>query len=398
MDDSTSDLSRTALVLLVCIACVTALAPPSTVGAPNDGEQTYVITQGDQEIEIVPVGNGTQTVEEFYDYRTPETHDPPDYLYSSYGTTEYQEDDTSVLMLYEGSDGLSLILLHDKLQGDTRGGSITMQIDGLPEEGEWVIEDDTYTDYGGPLDSFDHDGTSSRMTWIWSEGRSDGGAFNGGLDGEDWEITIEPYFNEDADYRYEDPSGYDGQVDDWKVISGDGESFTSTSLQSIDEPITITPGGTPEMSISGLSTNPSSAGPGETVELRADVANVGDASGTFDIEFTSEGEVIDTQSVTLDGGESEHLATELTFDEPGSYEVGVNGSTTSVVVIEEPSEVSGENGTGENGTGGNETGENGGETDTQGSPSDDGLSGFGVIAALLALVATLAIGWARRTE
>ncbi|MFC7115366.1 hypothetical protein ACFQH2_10990 [Natronoarchaeum sp. GCM10025703] len=243
MDDSTSDISRTALVLLVCIACVTALAPPSTVGAPNDGEQTYVITQGDQEIEIVPVGNGTQTVEEFYDYRTPETHDPPDYLYSSYGTTEYQEDDTSVLMLYEGSDGLSLILLHDKLEGDTRGGSITMQIDGLPEEGEWVIEDDTYTDYGGPLDSFDHDGTSSRITWIWSEGRSDGGAFNGGLDGEDWEITIEPYFNENADYRYEDPVGYDGQVDDWKVISGDGESFTSTSLQSIDEPITITSGG-----------------------------------------------------------------------------------------------------------------------------------------------------------
>ncbi|MFC7115365.1 CARDB domain-containing protein [Natronoarchaeum sp. GCM10025703] len=118
------------------------------------------------------------------------------------------------------------------------------------------------------------------------------------------------------------------------------------------------------MSISGLSTTPSSAGPGETVELRADVANAGDASGTFDIEFTSAGEVIDTQSVTLDGGESEHLATELTFDEPGRYDVGVNGSTTSVVVIEEPSEVSGENG-----TSGNETGENGGETDTQGPPA-----------------------------
>ena len=393
MDETTSDLPRAALVLLVCIACVTALAPPSAAAAPNDGEQTYVITQGDQEIVIVPVGNGSQTVEEFYDYRTPETHDPPDYLYSSYGTTEYQEDDTSVLMLYEGSDGLSLVLLHGKLEGDTRGGSLTMQIDGLPEEGEWVIEDDTYTDYNGPLDTFDHDGTSSRITWIWSEGRNDGGAFNGGLDGDDWEITIEPYFNENADYRYEDPVGYDGQVDDWKVVSGDGDSHTSTSLQSIDEPITITPGGTPEMSISSFSTTKSSAEPGETIELRADVANVGDASGTFDIGFTSEGEEIDTQSVTLDGGESEQLTTELTFDEPGSYEVGVNGTTTSVEIIEDPSNGTGENGVGENGTGGN-----GGKTDRQGPFSDDGLSGFGVLAALLALVATLAIGCGRRPE
>ena len=134
MVSRTLRIPKITLVMLVSVACVTAVALPATAGATGSDEDTYVVTQGDEEFEISPVGDGSQTAAEFYDYRTPETHEYPDYLYSSYGTTEYQEDDTSILMLHEGSDGLSLVLVHDRVDGDTRGGSLTMQIDGLPEE------------------------------------------------------------------------------------------------------------------------------------------------------------------------------------------------------------------------------------------------------------------------
>ncbi len=382
-------------IAALCFACVAAIAPLAAAGsasATEDTDETYVITQGDQEFEVEPVGDGEQTAEEFYDYRTPETHDPPDFLYSSYGTTEYQEDDTSILMLHEGSDGLSLVMVHDQVDGETRGGSLTMQLNGLPEEGEWVVEDDYYSDdhHGGPLDEFDHDETSSRITWVWSEGRTDGGAFNGGLDNGDFEIEIDPYFNESADFRYEDPEGYDGDIDDWQVISGVGDDdFERISLDSLDEPITIEPGGLPELSVSSVSAVPSSVGPKETAEIRSAVSNTGNADGTFDIDVTVDGEVTDTKEVSLDEGETEQITAESTFEEPGSYELGIEDTTTSVQVIDEPTNGS-ENG--ENETDG-DTDDSGGEEQTNSSTetqqSDDSLPGFDLLGAAVGVGAAV---------
>ena len=412
MVSRTLRIPKITLVMLVSVACVTAVALPATAGATGSDEDTYVVTQGDEEFEISPVGDGSQTAAEFYDYRTPETHEYPDYLYSSYGTTEYQEDDTSILMLHEGSDGLSLVLVHDRVDGDTRGGSLTMQIDGLPEESEWVVEDDAYSDdhFGGPSDTFDHGETSSRITWVWTEGRTDGGAFNGGLDDGDWEITIEPYFNEAADYRVEDPEGYDGQLTDWKLISGAGDSHTSTSLSSLEEPITIEPGGVPELSVSSLTAFPSTVAPGEPVELSTTVTNVGNAEGEFDVEFTAEGEGIQTKTVTLDAGESKQLSAETAFESPGSYELGVNGTTTSVQVLEAPTNGgNGANGgSSDTGTNGNDSdgigaGPNGNEsesegTGTQGQTGDDRLDGFGVLTGGFAVAVLAAICYARQSR
>lgn len=372
-------------IVLLCVACVTALVPATAAGSsPSDDDtDTYVVTQGDQQIEIEPVGDGSQPVEEFYDYRTPETHSYPDYLYSSYGTTEYQSDDTSTLMLYEGTDGLSLVLVHDRLEGDTRGGSITMQMEGLPEEGEWVIEDDTYSEdhYGGRLDQFDHDGTSSRITWIWSHGRTDGGAFNGGLD-DDFEITIEPYFNEEADFRYEVPEGYDGQVDEWQVISGAGDSHTSTSLERIDEPITIEPGGVPELSVSSVTASPSSVEPGEEIEVRSAVTNVGNADGTFEINVTVDGHPVDEKELSLDAGETDQLSGTITVDEEGTYEIGVENMTTSMQVTEDANE-----GTQTNDGNGTETT----NSSTEAQSEDDTVPGFGVLIAAFGIGLVMAV-------
>ncbi|MFW5978239.1 MAG: cell surface glycoprotein related protein, partial [Halohasta sp.] len=83
---------------------------------PADDEQTYRIVQGDQEFEVEPI-KGAVPVEEFYDYRYPYQSRESDSWgrsFSSHGTTDYQRDDTSVLMLYEGPNGVSLVAVHDK--------------------------------------------------------------------------------------------------------------------------------------------------------------------------------------------------------------------------------------------------------------------------------------------
>ncbi len=200
---------------------------------------TYVIQQGDQCHELVPLSSD-ETVEEFYDYRNHVTHPSApdeDRQYSSYGTTHLQESDTSILFLHEGADGLSLVIVHDELHGGTDGGSATFEIAGLPADGEWVVEDDNYP--SAEDDTFDHGDGWSEITWIWQTDRTDGAAFNGGLD-EPFSIAIEPAFNDEANDRWTD-DGYGGDITEWNALSGATENPDRIDL-SLDEPIVIRSG------------------------------------------------------------------------------------------------------------------------------------------------------------
>ena len=201
--------------------------------------ESYVIQQGDRCHELVPLSSDG-TVEEFYDYRNHVTHpDAPDEdrQYSSYGTTHLQESDTSILFLHEGADGLSLVIVHDELDGGTDGGSATFEIAGLPADGEWVIEDDNYP--SAEDDTFDHGDGWSEITWVWGIDRTDGAAFNGGLD-EPFSIAIDPAFNEEANYRWTD-DGHDGDITEWNALSGETANPDRIDL-SLDEPIVIRSG------------------------------------------------------------------------------------------------------------------------------------------------------------
>ncbi|WP_226007309.1 CARDB domain-containing protein [Natrinema salinisoli] len=334
--------------ILATIAVVVALAVSATAvagatTAPPDPDE-YAVAQGDDCVTVEPIGDGARTIEEFYDYRTPNTT-PSSYSYSSHGTTHLQEDDTSSVFLYEGSDGLSLVLLHDRYDGDSPGGAATMTFSGLPEDGEWVVEDDGYD---GADDEFDHSGDSSRITWVWSENRSDGAAFNGGLDDE-FSITIEPRFNDDAAKQL-----YDGRVRDWEVISGTDTGRERTSLD-MNEPVVITSGECTSHSVTDLNVT-ESVRPGDSVSVEATVENDGATPGNVTVPFTVDGETVDEQTVSLEPGETTTLSTNATFDEAGTYTVGAANATTEVTVNE----------------------------------GDDEMPGFGVTAAVLAaLVATL---------
>jgi len=244
-------LAAVAVAALLMVGGVGGIVQPSAANTGPSAAQaslpptdSYVIEQGESCHPIEPLSTDG-TVESFYDYRNHETH-PEDVerMYSSYGTEHLQEDDTSLLFLHEGTDGMSLVMVHDRLDGDTEGGAATFDIVGLPTEAEWVVQDDLYDGETNMATWDSGDGWAS-ASWIWSDARTDGGAIQGGLN-DQFAVTIQPAFNEDADH-YDNEDLYDpefhgdGEIEDWEVLSGDVDAPDRTAL-SLEEPVTIRTG------------------------------------------------------------------------------------------------------------------------------------------------------------
>ena len=193
-------------------------------------EGAFSLEQGDDCVPLAPL-SGEDPVEAFYDYRAPFT-DTEAGTYSSHGTTDLQEDDASVLFLYDGPEGLSLVVVHGRLDGDGDGGNVTFEMTGLPESGEWVVRDDDY-DGETSYDVWDRDDGEGTLSWTWADGRTDGGAFRGLGDLD--ELTIDPAFNDAAELAGEHN---EGEIETWVALSGDADDPDRTEL-ALDERVTI---------------------------------------------------------------------------------------------------------------------------------------------------------------
>ena len=387
---------------LVALLMITSLFAPAVAAqseqpeqSPDDEERTYRIVQGDQAFEVRPI-QGDVPVEEFYDYRYPyQSREDPSWgrSFSSHGTTAFQQDSTSILMLYEGPNGVSLVAVHDKYyenrENGTAGSSVSWQLDGLPEDGEWAVIDDDYDWRNESVEKDDihqlgadhragaagNDGeppgdVDARLSWVWSNGRTDGMAYRG-LGGEDVSITIDPAFNGDSYHRYgddrrpdEDPDDpeegeeYNGTIDDWQVISATdgGEDYKRIWFDSLEQPVQI-------------ETVP------ESEQVTASLSGPDQATVGQDVTFTVNASTDDVDSYewTINGTPVESTngsALTYAFDEAGTAEVNVTltaaeqSSTASktVEVVE-------------------------GESNTQ--ATDERTPGFGAGAAVVALAAVI---------
>ena len=367
----------------------------------DDEEHTYRIVQGDQSFEVQPI-QGEVPVEAFYDYRYPyQDRENPSWgrSFSSQGTTDYQQDSTSILMLYEGPNGVSLIAIHDKYhenpENGTAGSSVSFQLTGLPEDGEWAVIDDDYDWRNESVEKDDihqldadhragaagNDGeppgdVDARLSWVWTTGRSDGMAYRG-LGGEDVSITIDPAFNENSYHRYgddrrpdEDPDDpeegeeYNGTIDDWQVISATdgGEDYKRIWFNSLEQEVQIETVPESEQVTASLS------GP--------DQATVGQ-NATFSVNASTD--EIERYEWTVNGTPVEStdgLALNHTFEEAGTAEVNVTVSTGE-----------------QNATASKTVEVAEGESETQ--ATGDSTPGFGAGAAILALSAAVLLA-ARR--
>jgi hypothetical protein len=202
----------------------------SSVAADGDSETRsgYVIEQGDTCYPVEPLGDGTTSVETFYNYS--EESD-----FSSAGTTALQREDTSIVFLYDGSEGLSLVFVHGAAQGDSDGGSASVTISRLPDGTEWVVEDDRYPD-DSQFDRWSTPNGSTTVDWTWTNSRTDGGALRG-FDGE-FAVTVEMQFNEAAALFGE---YYEGRVTAWEFLTGDASDPKRRTL-SVEEPLVVRTG------------------------------------------------------------------------------------------------------------------------------------------------------------
>lgn len=229
-----------ALAMVLSVSAGVAVADAgSSAAQQQENTDTYAVVQGEDCSEITPL-SGNESVESFYDYRTPFADNPSTNRtgesFSSKGTVLLQRPETSNLFLYEDRNGtLSLVFLHGSVDNESDGGSATFTITDLPEDGEWAVKDDEYEGEDN-YDVWQESDGVHRVDWTWGEGKTDGGAYSG-LD-DDFEITIDPAFNTDAELYGEH---YNGTVRYWSVISNGQEGADRTPLTA--QPITISSDG-----------------------------------------------------------------------------------------------------------------------------------------------------------
>jgi len=230
-------------------AAVGALATPVGTGRAAADSGGYSAVQGEQCVPMTPL-SGDQSVEELYDLRIPErftgdngaTDSESGPYYGSIDTQDLQQEDTTITFLYDGPNGLSLVVVHGAFGDDGgRGVSWTLRGDVL-SDGEWVVKDDFYLDPDteepavSNYDRWDVSGSTHTIDWTWGGSGTDGGAFRPLGDG--FDLTIDPAYNEDA-ARWDD-GYYDGEVTDWQVLSfPDGRRSPERTSLALDQEVTI---------------------------------------------------------------------------------------------------------------------------------------------------------------
>ncbi|MBX0294042.1 PKD domain-containing protein [Haloarcula nitratireducens] len=175
MERDTLAITSIAWILLVVGASITPFTPVGTAAGNVENVEerpdAYAVVQGSQCIPLATVGDASQNVSTYYDYRGGNDSD-----YSSHGTDDLQVSGVSQLYVYRGESGDSLVFLHDSRNDDTGGGAVSMDITGIPTQAGWAVEDDNYD---GQDDSFEHTDTTSEIDWQWQPARNDGGALRG---------------------------------------------------------------------------------------------------------------------------------------------------------------------------------------------------------------------------
>lgn len=300
-----------ALLVLSTFSIVGAGAASASTG--NTAETTFHVSQNGQCYSVSALGDGSQTVEEYYDYRNPSNSDEYNYTYSSHGTTDLQENQVSNVFVYHGSEGFSLVMVHDELDVDGQdapyGSTITFEFSNMGD-GEWAVRDDNYTDDSGNQqdDNWDTSGSNHVVDWMWAEHRTDGGAYRGIADEE---ITINPGFNQEAsewgNWAYSDDA--DNETKAWKLLGNQSEHDLDMS-----ESLTIAQGDCSD------DTEPSTDPTADFSVSDDTVAN--DETVTFDANNSSDdGEIVSYDWDFGDGNTATGETTEHSYDGPGDYKV-----------------------------------------------------------------------------
>lgn len=111
--------------------------------------------------------------------------------------------------------------------------------------------------------------------------------------------------------------------------------LTLTAVSACAEADVTTPPPEPaEFEVASLDITPSEVTAGETVTITVEVENTGGSEGTYAAALTVDGVTIETKEVVVAAGASKTATFSLVEDDAGTYEIGVGGLSSSLVVTE----------------------------------------------------------------
>jgi outer membrane protein assembly factor BamB len=114
-----------------------------------------------------------------------------------------------------------------------------------------------------------------------------------------------------------------------RVIGDDGALVNASGVGTTQE---VAPP-EPNVTVSNLSVDPNTVLTGENVTAGVDVANDGTAAGTYQVNFTVNGSVVDTRTGTLEAGTATTETYVTSFGTPDDYTVGVEGVGAETVTV-----------------------------------------------------------------
>ena len=91
--------------------------------------------------------------------------------------------------------------------------------------------------------------------------------------------------------------------------------------------------------MSNLTTSPNEVSGGESLTISVDVTNTGEVEGSYTVVLKVNGSEVDTQDVTVAGGETETVTFSVSREEAGDYTVEVDDQSGSFTVVEETVEI-----------------------------------------------------------
>jgi|GEM_PF-6045532 len=134
-----------------------------------------------------------------------------------------------------------------------------------------------------------------------------------------------------------------------------------------------------DISVVDASVTPEEVEPGEMVTADGTLENAGEEAGEATVELEVDGEGIADETVELEGGETLDVSFDFTLDEEGTYEVFVDdvlAGTVTVVADDDPVDDP--------------------VDDDPADDDDDGIPGFGAVAALIGVLAVATLVARRR--
>ena len=162
----------------------------------------------------------------------------------------------------------------------------------------------------------------------------DSSSSNGDIVEYRWDFTSDGEFDNttagpETNWTFDEADEYEVTLE---VEDEAGETAQTTETVLVEEAEEAEPNTT----VVDASLNVTDVTVNETVAVTATVENVGDAAGEHTAELIVDGTLTDTQTVTVDPGETETVTFEHQFYDIGEYELTVDDVTAGTVTVSDP--------------------------------------------------------------